>query len=314
MINLSKNYVLEEAENIIEERKIKAETLVLKYEEFLNNKPEYIEACNKKNRIIVKIAEKKFNNLDVGNLYGDLKKAEEDIISIQQKYEVTLDMLKPNYSCKICNDKGYIGAEKCICLKRVYNNLLIKESNINFDDFEYLEKLNLDFYEGANTKKSIELLRTVIEKFDETQRNTFLILGKSGTGKTYAMKSFAKSLSEKGKTVLYLTAFGINNMFLEMTLGGYETKKKILNQLLDADLLLIDDLGTEQIYKNVTIENLYNILDERINLNKRIMISTNLTPNEVLDKYDVRIYSRLFHKGKTLNLHFDGADIRLRSI
>lgn len=313
MMNFNKNYILEDAENIIEERRIKAQGIVLDYEQILNADPEYIKACNNRAKIVVQIAEKNFKNEDVGNLYDELKQAEVLVDKIEEKHNITKEMLKPQYYCKLCNDLGYVGAEKCICLKRVYNNLLVKQSNINFEEFPYLEDLDKEFYKGNNTKKSIDLLKEVVQKFDETKYNNFLIMGKCGGGKTYVMKSFAKSVTEKEKTVLYLTAFGINNLFLEMTLGGYETKQKILHQLLDVDLLIIDDLGTEQIYKNVSVENFYAILDERMNRNKRIMLSTNLTPQEIMDRYDIRIYSRLFHKGKSLNMVFDDDDIRLRS-
>ena len=169
-----------------------------------------------------------------------------------------------------------------------------------------IRKLKLKLFR----KKGIDVLIELVNKINSRKKNNIYVNGKSGVGKTYIMKSFAKSLVEKDKTVLYLTAFSLNNLFLEMTLGGYEVKEKILKQLLDVDLLLIDDLGTEQIYKNVTIENLYNIIDERMVRNKMIMFSTNLIPDEILDRYDIRIYSRLFHKEKTIRMIFDGKDLR----
>lgn len=313
MMNINKNEILEKAEDVIEERKLTAETIALGYEQVLLNDPIYINACNNNARARLSLIEKNLKNEPLGNLSEEVEKTQQRINEIMASHNITSDMIKPDYTCKICNDTGYKDGRICTCLKNVYNKLLIKESNINFDDIPFLENIDVSYYRNSNTIKGISLLKKVVEKFDETKINIIMLVGGCGTGKTYVMKSFSKSVLEKGKTILYLTAFSLNNLIKEMTFGDYKTQKEIQNQLLDVDLLVIDDLGTEQILKNVTVENLYTIIDERMNRNKKIILSTNLTPNNIIQRYNERVYSRLFHKSLSLHIAFDDDDIRQRS-
>lgn len=313
MINIDKNEILEKAKNVIEERKLKAETIALNYEQILLNDPLYINACNRNAKARLQFIQKNLKNEANENLKDEVIKSQEAINQVMALHNITKDMIKPNYSCKICNDTGYKDGKICICLKNIYNKLLIKESNIDFDNIPYLEDIDTSYYHNNNTIKGISLLKKIVQKFDETKINIIMLVGGCGTGKTYVMKSFSKSLLENGKTILYLTAFALNNLIKEMTFGDYNTQKQIQNQLLDVDLLVIDDLGTEQILRNVTVENLYTIIDERINRNKKIILSTNLTPNNIIQRYNERIYSRLFHKNLSLHIAFDDYDIRQRS-
>ncbi len=61
-------------------------------------------------------------------------------------------------------------------------------------------------------------------------------------------------------------------------------------------MLVIDDLGTEQTYKNVTQEYLFAVLNERLTNGKKTFISTNLSLENLKDKYDNRIFSRLIQQ------------------
>lgn len=307
-----KNYIMQEAEEIIENRKIKAENDVLYYEEILDKDIDYVLASNKKGTLTIEIAEKLFKNENVDNLLNELEKVKLEIKEIIKAKGITEKQLKPQYTCKVCNDTGYFNGTQCNCLKKVYNDLLMKEANIDLEICDNIETLDKDYYNGKNTKKAIEILNQYSVKFDDTIINNVIINGKCGVGKTYIVKCFAKSIVEKEKTVLYLTAFNLNNMFLEMAVSSFENKLQILKQLLDVDLLIIDDLGTEPIYKNITIENLNNIVDERVNRNKKIMITTNLTHEELKERYNNRIYDRLFFKGKSLFMNFDGDNLRER--
>ena len=88
MMNFNKNYILEDAENIIEERRIKAQGIVLDYEQILNADPEYIKACNNRAKIVVQIAEKNFKNEDIGKLYDELKQAEVLVDKIEEKHNI----------------------------------------------------------------------------------------------------------------------------------------------------------------------------------------------------------------------------------
>ena len=84
-----------------------------------------------------------------------------------------------------------------------------------------------------------------------------------------------------------------------------------IDALLECDLLIIDDLGTEPIIKNITQENIYNILNERLLHGRAFIITTNLSPAGLIQKYDQRIASRILSKDTSVLIEFKGKDLRL---
>ena len=116
---------------------------------------------------------------------------------------------------------------------------------------------------------------------------------------------------QKGYTTLFISAFDLNNMFLEEHLSTYEQKEHLKN-LMETDCLIIDDLGTEPMRKNVTKEYLLLLLNERLTKNKATIITSNLSPEQILNKYEERIFSRIFNKRSSLILEFNGKNNRLK--
>ena len=105
----------------------------------------------------------------------------------------------------------------------------------------------------------------------------------------------------------------MNNIFLNYHGSFDKDKSNILSALLDPDLLIIDDLGTEPLFKNVTREYLGVVITERNLHKKRTIITSNLTPNDLLDRYGERIYSRIFSKINSLQIALTGDDLRLQT-
>ena len=135
--------------------------------------------------------------------------------------------------------------------------------------------------------------------------------GASGTGKTYLTKCIAKERIERGYTTLFASAFDLNNMFLQEHLAQ-SNQKEHLQDLVDLDVLIIDDLGTEPMRKNVTKEYLLLLLNERLSKGKSTIITSNLNPEQVLFRYEERIFSRIFNKRTSLILEFKGKNSRLK--
>ena len=92
-----------------------------------------------------------------------------------------------------------------------------------------------------------------------------------------------------------------------------DDKNDIIEPLITCDFLFIDDLGTEPVYKNVTIEYLFLILNERLNLNKHTIITTNLSLKEIKEHYGDRLFSRIINKDTNLTLELSGKDKRLKT-
>lgn len=216
---------------------------------------------------------------------------------------VDKNALIPHYVCSKCNDTGYIDGKMCECLKKELRLLIIAESNVTnaqftFDNSTEKNKQNLAVY-----KKAKELCLA--------GKGNILLTGNVGTGKTYLLTACANLCADLGKSVLFVTAFSLNRSFLEAHLSDLADRDAILDTVVDVDLLLIDDLGTENIYRNVTAEYLFAVLNERIARQKQTFITTNLKLDDFRERYDERIFSRLVDRELTLVAELVGKDKRI---
>ena len=128
----------------------------------------------------------------------------------------------------------------------------------------------------------------------------------------------AYELLKKGKTVLYQTAPVLLESIIDYKFNKNKTynnsiNSNIYNSVLEADLLIIDDLGTETL-NSLKLSELFNIINTRIlNLNNKTtktIISTNLNINEIFNNYEERIGSRI--AGYYDIYCFFGDDLRFR--
>ena len=103
----------------------------------------------------------------------------------------------------------------------------------------------------------------------------------------------AVELIKNGNNVLFMTAYQLNNTFLQYHLADVSQKSLMLSNLTDVDVLVIDDLGTENVLKNVTMEYLYLLINERLLNGKMTVVSTNLNLTELQNRYEDRIFYRL---------------------
>lgn len=232
--------------------------------------------------------------------------------------------LMPTYHCKDCKDTGYIENEKCHCFKQAIVDLLYSQSNIkgimeqeNFSTFRY------DFYTDsyieettnltplANIKKVVSSCIEYIDTFDSTYSN-LLLYGNAGVGKTFLANCIAKELLDRSHTVIYLTAFQLFDI-LEKNKFNKDQEKSEANEqfeyILDCDLLIIDDLGTELNNSFVTSQ-LYLCINERHLRKKSTIISTNLSWDNLNTNYSERIFSRLASNYRLLKIV--GDDIRIK--
>ena len=84
--------------------------------------------------------------------------------------------------------------------------------------------------------------------------------------------------------------------------------------LLEVPLLLVDDLGTEPLMRNITVEYLFLLLNERMEAGLSTMVTTNLTPAQIQERYGERVCSRLFDRSSALTIKLEGKDLRLHGI
>ena len=246
----------------------------------------------------------------------NLNKLKERNLSLQEK---RAELLKSNgytedytdlkYDCPLCNDYGAYNGKICSCYKSRLIEEQFKESGISsLAKTQTFDTFSLDYYE--NKEEMGELLgysKNYVQDFD-TKKANLLFAGGTGLGKTHLSTAIAVELIKKGYNVVYESAQNIffdfeNDRFIDR-FGGEEP---VSTKYLDCDLLIIDDLGAENITA-FSVSCLYNILNTRLNKKLPIIASTNFTSQEIRKKYHDRITSRLFSDfGIKM---FKGTDIR----
>lgn len=256
-------------------------------------------------------------------LFGDeaaLDKLRESLHALKMQKERLLsdaglpaDYLEPVFVCPDCRDTGYIGREKCHCLKQAEISLLYEQSglqemlaNNNFSllSYEYHTGEDLSHFE-----KAVETCKNFTKNFDSDYHNLFFY-GTVGTGKSFLSGCVAKELMDQGHSVIY---FGATGLFDLLSSTSFDTKNREERQntysdLYRCDLLIIDDLGTE-LTNQFTASQLFSLLNERNIGRKATVISTNLSLRELQDRYSDRIFSRITSNFKVCKL--TGPDIRI---
>ena len=262
--------------------------------------------------------------------------AQEHLLALQEKGKVlhaernTLlqsvgaseQMLKPYYRCNQCKDTGYVDQEMCACMKkrimeRLYDQSnvkeLVKTENFNTFRFDYYSDQRREGQELSprenmqqNYKKALDFTRQIEEGA------SLLLWGPTGLGKTFLCNAIAKGVLEQGKVVLYFTSGQLCRLFEAYRFGAkdeYVPKVDPMEDLLDADLLIIDDLGTE--FSTVlTASELFRVINERALRKKSVVLSTNLGADKLVNQYSDRFLSRV--RGTYEVMAFYGEDIRIR--
>lgn len=220
------------------------------------------------------------------------------------------DYLDIHYTCPMCSDTGYSEGKICQCMKALCGKIAAEKLNqkacLTLSDFETFD---LSYYDGDSypqMKKHLEHCRDFAANFPENYEN-LLMMGKTGLGKTHLSLAIAKKVLEKGYNVIYDSAVNLLGSIEEQHFGR-EHSSELLELVMDCDLLILDDLGTEyesQFFKST----IYNIVNTRLNRRKSTIISTNFDINAIGRRYDERMASRLITMYTCLG--FAGEDIRL---
>lgn len=214
--------------------------------------------------------------------------------------------LTPKYDCTICNDTGVAGGQICPCLLKELNFQLSLNASSQ-SEFKSFANANLNIMDNEDVK-AMEWLKMWCLRYPNITKTNVNIMGGAGCGKTFMLECVANELIRKGCVVCYKTAFELNELARLYHMGkSYE-----FADCLQADVMLIDDLGTEPILKNVTKEYLYNLINIRQINARPTFISTNLSLDNILNRYDDRIFSRLSNKNLATNIVLMSKDKRLK--
>ena len=269
-------------------------------------------------------------------LLQDLKKRSSALIKekntfIKELTKQSTNYLKPHFECNKCKDTGFVIknnlSQMCSCLKQRIYDIAYNKCNIGNLELENFSTFNPKLFSDIPDKQlykspmspreNILLLKAkaeqFIENFDDPEEKNLLFSGNTGTGKTFLTNCIANEVLKLGKTVLYQTAPVMLNDVIDSKFGKNDSNFNIYENVLAADLLVIDDLGTENL-NSVMISELFTIINTRLlNQNHKItktIISTNLSIDELFKTYSTRIGSRL--AGNYRILRFFGDDLRLK--
>ncbi len=278
--------------------------------------PQYSELTDELSQVTSSLAEFIRNNPGEG--LSDYKKRIKDIsfkkASLLQEHGFPSDYLDPVFKCYDCKDTGFIGTSKCHCFKQKIISFAYNQSHIkSFIENNDFSKLSYQYYRDEDLtafKIAVEISRSFIRNFDSGYDN-LLFYGNVGVGKTFLSGCIAKELLDAGKIVLYLSSERLADVFSKKIYNKNSSTSDELpevDDLFDCDLLIIDDLGTE-LTNNFVTSNLFSLLNERHIREKSVIISTNLSLNEIGDVYSERIASRLFSNYVLCKI--SGPDIRV---
>ena len=230
------------------------------------------------------------------------------------------DYLDAEYTCKKCRDTVFIGGVMCGCYKALLRDTALAELNeLSPSARSTFENFNINYYPdtvdpatGINPrsrmKEILDFCRDYAADF-ATDSPSLLLYGATGLGKTHLSLAIASEAVKKGYGVIYGSAQNLmSRLEKEHFSSGRNSEYEGSEQaLLECDLLIIDDLGAE-FSTQFTVAELYNIINTRIMSRLPVIISTNLTPDGLEQKYTQRITSRII--GNYISLYFCGKDIR----
>ncbi|MDE6663234.1 MAG: ATP-binding protein [Lachnospiraceae bacterium] len=223
------------------------------------------------------------------------------------------DYLKPSYTCPDCRDTGYIDGQKCHCFKQTMITLLYEQSNIReMLQNENFDALSYEYYEGehlSHFRNAVTTCQNFVKNFNSDYHNLFFY-GTVGTGKSFLSNCVAKELIESGHSVIYFSSSGLFDLLSKYSFDFKNREDQIEqhNDLYQCDLLIIDDLGTELTNQFVTSQ-LFSLLNGRHMGKKATVISTNLSLEELRNRYSDRIFSRITSHYEICKL--TGPDIRM---
>lgn len=256
------------------------------------------------------IAKKEFLNQPTSEDKKSLKMLTDSFKKQAEKLGFKVSDFKPNYSCKLCGDTGLVGSEYCNCYYQKLNKAIINNLGINVDKSHTFANANyLLFKEPEKIKTIYSKIENWCNSLPDTQYKTVLISGNTGVGKTYLVDCVCNNLIQKNVVVNYYTAFALSDLFLKYRTTFTQNNAGLLDGVLNCDVLIIDDLGSEPNMKN-NEEYFYLLFNERLVRNKFTIITTNFLPSQVMDRYGERTFSRLRDKRTSTFIKIDNPDLR----
>ena len=314
--------LLLELENEYEQQRVRNEQEeALRKERIRREQPEIYAMTTERENMI-------FGTLrDILNGKADTEGLPEKMEALSAQIRVKLtengfpaDYMAPVYRCPICKDTGKTGElikEPCECYKKAYQRKLREKIGLNRDRKETFEHFDENVFLNENIpgqeftqRELMNHYRRICEEwadsYPDTRFRDLLLTGGTGLGKTFLLRAMAERLIERDVNVLVISAYRM----IEILRKSYFDNDDSASELMEADVLMIDDLGSEPLMQNITVEQLFNLLNERQGRGLSTVVSTNLEMPKFRERYTERIASRLRDSVNCKVLSLMGKDIR----
>ena len=253
-----------------------------------------------------------------------MEQVKEQNLSLQREREYLIrenfdeGFLDESPICTHCGGLGYVGSSMCECLRELCRQEQKKEISVLTGGKESFQQFRLDYYSDYVDPKYGASPRMIMERNFRNCRSwatTFslnsgnlLFIGGTGLGKTFLSACVARTVADRGYSVVYETATHLFTKLERAKFGGDEDARRETQKYTECDLLIVDDLGTEMPGQFTTAA-LYSLINDRLLSAKPMLISTNLNVDELRRRYSPQIASRL--EGSFNRLTFVGEDIRV---
>ena len=260
-----------------------------------------------------------------GDVNEALEAAKQQNLSLQREREKLVRMyfeegyLDDSPVCDRCGGSGYVGAAMCECLAELCRQEQKKELTFLNVSRENFDQFRLDYYPDRLDPKLGINVRVLMEKtyntcrkyaYSFTERSgNLLFSGDTGLGKTFLSACIARTVADRGYSVVYESAGHLFSNLERAKFSGDEQAREDVKKYTECDLLIVDDLGTEMPGQFTTAA-LYSLINDRILAGKAMIVSTNLTAEDLSRRYSAQIASRL--RGNFTRVAFLGDDIRMK--
>ena len=269
--------------------------------------PEYSDITDKLRGFSFEIAKANANGetKKVEKLKKERSVLQDKQSEILKKIGFTKEDLLPKYRCKTCNDTGFVNGIACKCRYKELNDVVLKDLGISDYDLPSFSDSTLDNLPQLST--IYKLATDYVDKFDTTTIKNLLFTGKSGTGKTYLAGAIVNELNKREQVNVFIHSYDLFRVLLNKNKFD-SSNQYVYDLLINCDLLVIDDLGTEP-KTDAFLYGLNLIINQRYSLGNAFIITTNLSLTELNQRYGERIFSRITGKN-TAVIPFNGDDLR----
>lgn len=302
--------IIKAANAVYEERRREAQSRPERLKNLLLSDKTYVATLNSLNAARLEKSKALFSDDEKTLLNAEkiIAQKNKELKKIKRALGVSDEDLSPRYACKECSDTGYLSENKrCACFYKLVGELAFSSLGLEKKDLSSFGKS--DYRDKNGLGKLFDKFDVYCDKFGKNSKNV-VISGGVGSGKSYLAKRAANKIEQTGFNVVALSAIELDSIFLKCHIAPPLEKNSYLNVLSSCDLLVVDDLGSEPIYKNVTEEYLLCVISERIEKGAPFIVTTNLNQTQLLDRYGDRIFSRLNDKRAGVNIELDGEDLR----